>query len=86
MYHLHLLKKNCWISEQVDDRTYLNGTRDIHEESLVFQKKVRDIYLRVAKTDDRLAVVDCSDSSGSMLPPEKIFDLIVKVFNERKLL
>ena len=30
-----------------DDRSYLNGTRDIHEESLIFQKKVRDIYFRV---------------------------------------
>ena len=67
-----------------DDRTYLNGTRDIHEESLVFQKNVRDIYLRVAQSDDRLAVVDCSSSSGAMLTPEEIFDLIVKLFTYRK--
>ena len=39
-----------------DDRSYLNGTRDIHEESLAFQKNVRDIYLRVAQKDDSLAV------------------------------
>ena len=69
-----------------DDRTYLNGTRDIHEESLVFQKKVRDIYLKVAKSDDRLAVVDCSNSNGVMLAPDEIFDLIVKIFTERKLI
>jgi dTMP kinase len=69
-----------------NDRTYLNGTRDIHEESLVFQKKVRDIYLRVAKSDNRLAVVDCSNPNGSILKPEEIFNLIVKIFTNRKLI
>ena len=69
-----------------NDRTYLSGTHDIHEESLSFQKKVRDIYLRVAQSDDRLAVVDCSDSYGSMLPPQKISDMIVKIFYNRKLI
>ena len=69
-----------------DDRTYLNGTRDIHEESLVFQKKVRDIYLKVAKSDERLAVVNCSNSNGEMLPPDEIFKRIVKIFTDRKLI
>jgi dTMP kinase len=69
-----------------DDRTYLNGTRDIHEESLVFQKKVRDIYLKVAKSDDRLAVVDCSNRNGVMMAPDKIFDLILKILTDRKLI
>ncbi|MCX6325366.1 MAG: dTMP kinase [Bacteroidia bacterium] len=67
-----------------NDRTYLNGTMDIHEESLVFQKKVRDIYRRIAQSDDRLAVVDCSNRNGSMLAPEEIFDLIIKIFTNRK--
>jgi dTMP kinase len=69
-----------------NDRSYLNGNRDIHEESLIFQKKVRDIYLTVAKSDKRLAVVDCSSSSGSMLPPVEIFRMIVKIFTDRKIL
>ena len=69
-----------------NDRNYLNGTRDIHEENMVFQKKVRDIYLRVSESDDRLSVIDCSDRNGTMLPPSEIFDLIIKVFNERKLI
>jgi len=68
------------------DRTYLNGTRDIHEESLVFQKKVRDIYMKVASSDNRLALVDCSKGSDEMLPPEKIFEIILKIFTDRKLL
>ncbi len=69
-----------------NDRDYLNGTRDIHEESMVFQKKVRDIYLRISESDDHLAVIDCSNSKGAMLTPSEIFDLIVKVFNKRKLI
>lgn len=67
------------------DRNYLNGNRDIHEESLAFQKKVRDIYMKVAKSDNRLAVVDCCSTSGSMLPPDEIFRMIVKIFTDRKL-
>jgi thymidylate kinase len=69
-----------------NDRDYLNGNRDIHEESMVFQKKVRDIYLRVSETDDHLAVIDCSKNVGVMLPAAEIFDLIIRVLNERKLI
>jgi len=63
-----------------DDRIYLNGNSDIHEESLLFQKRVRDLYRKVALTDERLAVIDCSSSNGSMLTPQEIFNLIIKLF------
>jgi dTMP kinase len=69
-----------------NDRTYLNGSRDIHEESLNFQKKVRDIYLKVASSDDRLVVVDCRDRRGQMQSPEAISLLILKLINERGLI
>jgi dTMP kinase len=67
-----------------DDRTYLNGTRDIHEEDLAFQKKVKDIYLRVSRSDNRLVVVDCSNSNGAILTPSEIFNSILKIFTDRK--
>jgi dTMP kinase len=69
-----------------DDRTYLNGTSDIHEESLNFQKKVRDVYLKVARSDDRLVVIDCRDKHGSMQSPEMISSLILRIIRERKLI
>lgn len=69
-----------------NDRHYLNGSRDIHEESITFQKNVRDIYLKVAGTDNRLAVIDCSTHKGEMLKPQEIFDLIINVLNERQLI
>jgi dTMP kinase len=67
-----------------NDRSYLNGSRDIHEESLTFQKDVRDLYLRVSRKDDRLALVDCSNKKGAMLAPEEIFGLIIEIFKARK--
>jgi dTMP kinase len=68
------------------DRDYLNGTRDIHEESMTFQKNVRNIYLEVSKTDNRLAVINCSNHKGEMLGPSEIFEFIIKVFKERMLI
>lgn len=79
-------EKKLSASRTGDDRVYLNGTKDIHEDSLAFQKNVREMYLRVAQSDERLCVVDCSDKKGSMLPPEKIFELIIRIMEERKLL
>lgn len=68
------------------DRSYLKGTKDIHEESLEFQKKVRYIYLNVSESDDRLKVIDCSDKEGEMLAPDKIFKLILEELTLRKLI
>lgn len=79
-------EKNLTITRTGNDRNYLNGTKDIHEESILFQKKVRDVYLRVSRSDTRLAVIDCSNNNGAMLTPSGIFDLVIKIFNERKLI
>lgn len=79
-------EKNLSKTRTGNDRNYLNGNRDIHEESMTFQKMVRDIYLRVSGTDNRLVVVDCSTSNGTMLSSSKIFDLIIKVLQEKTLI
>ena len=68
------------------DRNYLNGTKDIHEESLNFQKKVRDIYIKVSRSDLRLEVVDCRGRNGLMLPPGEISSLIINRMSDRKLI
>ncbi len=65
-----------------NDRDYLNGQSDIHEKSLDFQGRVRDIYLEVASSDRKLSVVDCSDKSGRMLPPGDIFGLILELLQK----
>lgn len=72
------LKKN----RQGTDRDYLNGQQDIHEASLDFQKRVRDIYRMQAADDPSFIVVDCSDANGDMLPADEIFDKIKKIYEE----
>jgi len=79
-------EKKLSSSRTGDDRDYLNGTKDIHEGSLTFQNNVRQMYLKLAHSDNFLSVVDCSDKSGGMLPPGKIFELIVRIMDERKLI
>ena len=59
------------------DRDYLNGANDIHESSLSFQKKVRDMYLSVAEKDNKLAVINCNNNEGGMLFPSEIFEKVL---------
>lgn len=56
-----------------DDRGYLNGRSDIHEQSLSLQERVREVYISSAESDAELVVVDCSDSEGAMASPDEIF-------------
>ncbi|MEN8229573.1 MAG: dTMP kinase [Bacteroidota bacterium] len=60
------------------DRAYLKGERDIHEENLDFQERVRQVYLSLQEHVDDLGLIDCMDASGNMLSPVEISDLIVK--------
>jgi dTMP kinase len=55
-----------------EDRLYLNGQRDIHEENLDFQNQVRNIYLSLENTEGFVRI-DCSNGSESILSPEEIF-------------
>ncbi|MBR4735036.1 MAG: thymidylate kinase [Bacteroidales bacterium] len=58
------------------DRSYLEGSRDIHEASIGFQKDVRDMYVRETERDLRFLRIDCAAPDGSMLPPEAIFNKV----------
>ena len=69
-----------------NDRDYLNGRNDIHESNLAFQKKVREMYINVAKTDTRLAVIDCVNQNGEMMSQEEIFRKIVEILRKRNLI
>jgi len=59
------------------DREYLNGSRDIHEENLDFQQRVRNVYLQQVKKQKDFIHIDCTDDNNNMLPPERIFEKIV---------
>lgn len=64
-------------SREGGDRDYLNGGKDIHEQSLDLQRNVREIYLSCAHMYDDLKIIDCSDGRGEMDTPDNIFDKIV---------
>ena len=55
------------------DRDYLQGGKDIHEESLTLQQRVREVYLQCAAHDADLQVIDCSTPEGQMESPDGIF-------------
>ena len=61
-----------------DDRAYLNGKKDIHEQSMDLQRAVRQVYIDAAEWDEAMHVVDCS-YQGEMASPEQIFERIKQV-------
>jgi len=60
-----------------DERSYLKGERDIHEESLDFQERVRLQYLSLQQDVNDLVLVDCSDGRGGMRAPGAISETIL---------
>ena len=64
------------------DREYLHGSQDIHEADIEFQKQVQAIYRRQVDLDPDFIRIDCSDETGEMLPPDRIFEKVKKVIDE----
>ncbi len=69
-----------------DDRDYLKGNTDIHEEDLDFQQFVRTVYLDIAKEDKSLKIIDCNNPNGDILQPESIFKKIISILKSKNLL
>jgi dTMP kinase len=65
------------LAREGDDRTYLKGERDIHEENLDFQEKVRQVYLSLQEHVNDLEIIDCIDVDGGILPAGDISKLIL---------
>ena len=80
---LSFVENNLTHSREGDDRNYLQGSKDIHESSIAFQARVRQMYLMQAQKDPSLKVVDCSDAHGHMLPEDDIFAKIKALVDER---
>jgi dTMP kinase len=64
-------------SREGEDRAYLKGERDIHEENLDFQEQVRQMYLSLSQHVDDLEIIHCMDQKGQMLNPGAISELII---------
>lgn len=72
-------QKNLNETRTGEERNYLQGTRDIHEEDLDFQQRVREMYLWQAQTATDLKIIDCNDAEGGMRDPKSIFDNILTI-------
>ena len=73
---ISFVEQNLKGSREGEDRSYLSGSKDIHEGSMDFQRTVRSLYLAETERDPSFLRVDCSDAHGNMLPPEGIFQRI----------
>ncbi|MCF8345697.1 MAG: dTMP kinase [Bacteroidales bacterium] len=56
-----------------EDRNYLKGAKDIHENDLPFQERVRVIYHSICSRMGNLQIVNCADDEGRMKSPEEVF-------------
>lgn len=61
------------------DRDYLDGKADIHEADLIFQRKVREVYLSLDKLNDKNLILNCYGKENNMLSPKMIFNSIIEV-------
>ncbi len=68
------------------ERDYLQGRHDIHEANLMFQQKVREIYLRFAAGEKDCITIPCYTEDEQMLPAGIIFGKILQVLQEEKLI
>lgn len=59
-----------------DDRNYLKGLDDIHENNLDFQKKVREVYLSLEGKEKGFTILNCAGKDGQILAPEIISNQI----------
>lgn len=61
------------------DREYLCGGNDIHEADMDFQRRVRDVYLRLCGEDAGFIRIDCAGNDGKMMSADDVFERIRRV-------
>ena len=70
------VEKSLSMHREGSDRSYLEGSRDIHESYIALQKNVREMYVAETLRDPRFMRIQCSDQDGGMLPPDDIFEKV----------
>lgn len=79
---ISFVEGNLSAERKGDERDYLQGSQDIHEADIAFQKRVRQMYREQAEKDGSFIVVDCSDSEGNMLPAQDIFEKVKAIYED----
>ncbi|MBO4263783.1 MAG: dTMP kinase [Bacteroidales bacterium] len=80
---LSFVEQNLSRQRDGQDRAYLQGSHDIHEADLTFQRRVQAIYRRQAELDPAFIAVDCAGPDGAMLPPDEIFSKVRTIYEGR---
>ena len=81
----HFIKKNLSYERIGEDRSYLKGKTDIHENDLTLQKNVHSEYENLISQKKDIISIDCS-FGGEILSPEVINGKIIDLLYSRKLL
>lgn len=65
-----------------DDRVYLQGKSDIHENDLSLQERVREVYLWQCNIDQFMQRIDCEADGEKMLSPLAIHDKVIQIVDQ----
>lgn len=72
-------KKQLSVTRKGEDRSYLDGKKDIHENDLNLQENVLNEYKTMIDLYDDFVNVDCFDSNNNILKPEAIHEMIKNI-------
>jgi len=70
---IDVIKERLESNRTGEDRDYLNGTADIHEQDLELQSRVRDLYLGLVDFAN-YKIVKCINNKGEVLTPTDLFE------------
>lgn len=68
------------------DRDYLKGKEDIHEKDIDFQRRVQDVYIHEATTDNSLKIIQCIDDTGKMPSSEIVFNKLINLLKAENII
>ncbi len=71
------VKKTLEANREGEERAYLNGKQDIHEQSMDFQKQVYDEYQKLIEEQPTFINIECFNSKGEFLPKETIHQMMM---------
>ena len=76
----HYVEQSLKNQRMGNDRDYLNGKTDIHEDDIDFQKQVYEEYLNMLNEQDQFVALDCMSNDGKWLEKEIIHQQLIKLF------
>lgn len=83
---IEIIEKRLKNNREGSDRNYLNGQKDIHEEDINFQKRVRANYIESMSNDpswdNHCKIISCIDNQNNLFNPSDLFNSYKKYIDE----